>query len=66
MTPDDHAGPGDISVVGVRVSPAAGSRLSLYFRPCGYDQAPSRGREERHEWHEHREHREHDPYTLHG
>jgi hypothetical protein len=45
MTPDEHTSPGDISVVGVRVSPTLGSRLSLYFRPVGYDKPPSRSRE---------------------
>jgi hypothetical protein len=45
MTPDEYSSPGDISVVGVRVSPNLGSRLSLYFRPVGYDQPPSRSRE---------------------
>jgi hypothetical protein len=45
MTPDEYSSPGDISVVGVRVSPNVGSRLSLYFRPIGYDQPPSRSRQ---------------------
>jgi hypothetical protein len=42
MTPDEHTSPGDISVVGVRVSPSVGGRLTLYFRPVGYDGPPSR------------------------
>jgi len=37
MTPDDCAGPGDISAVSVRVSPTMSGRLTLYFRPAGYD-----------------------------
>lgn len=36
---------GDISVVSTRVTPQVGSRLTLYFRPTGYDRAPSRTRE---------------------
>jgi hypothetical protein len=44
MTPDDFSTPGDISVVSVRVSPAASGRLSLYFVPVGYDNPPSRAR----------------------
>lgn len=35
---------GAISVVSVRVNPHTGARLSLYFRPTGYDRAPSRPR----------------------
>lgn len=45
MTPDDARTPGDISVLGVRVTPQTSARLTLYFRPVGYDQAPSRDRE---------------------
>ncbi len=44
MTPDDEKSPGDISVLGVRVNPTMGARLTLYFRPVGYDQPPSRSR----------------------
>jgi hypothetical protein len=36
---------GRISVVSARVTPNVGSRLTLYFRPTGYDRAPSRSRE---------------------
>mgnify|MGYP000190315367 CR=1 FL=1 len=44
MTPDDAEGPGEISVVGARVTPSTGARLTLYFRPVGYDNPPSRSR----------------------
>ncbi|MFH1465888.1 MAG: hypothetical protein ABIO70_15985 [Pseudomonadota bacterium] len=33
VTPDDRAGPGDISVVGVKVNPKMPSRLAVYLRP---------------------------------
>lgn len=33
MTPDDAEGPGDMSVVGVRVNPDLPARLNIYFRP---------------------------------
>ena len=33
MTPDDARGPGDLSVVGVKVNKRMPSRLTLYFRP---------------------------------
>lgn len=36
LTPDEAAGPGDMSVVGVRVSPSTGARFTIYFRPVGY------------------------------
>jgi hypothetical protein len=45
MTLDDHGSPGDISVVTVRVTPHSNGRLSLYFRPAGFDSRPSRTRE---------------------
>lgn len=45
MTPDDCATCGDISVLSTRVNPQMGARLTLYFRPVGYDRAPSRERE---------------------
>lgn len=45
MTPDDSATCGDISVVSARVNPQMGARLTLYFRPVGYDRPPSRERE---------------------
>lgn len=44
MTPDGYSGPGRMSVVSVRVRPNMGSRLTVYFRPVGYDQPPSRTR----------------------
>jgi hypothetical protein len=44
MTPDAYGGPGRVSVVSVRVNPAVGSRLTVYFRPVGYDQPPTRTR----------------------
>jgi len=42
MTPDGYGGPGRISVVSARVRPNLGSRMTVYFRPVGYDQPPSR------------------------
>lgn len=42
MTPDAYGNPGRMSVVSVRVGPTMGSRLTVYFRPVGYDQPPSR------------------------
>ena len=33
MTPDDESGPGDMSVVGVKVNPQMPARLAIYFRP---------------------------------
>jgi hypothetical protein len=44
MTPDAFGNPGRISVVGARVNPQMGARLTVYFRPVGYDQPPSRSR----------------------
>jgi hypothetical protein len=44
MTPDDAREPGQMSAVSVRVTPAVGSRLVLYFSPTGYDQPSSRPR----------------------
>jgi hypothetical protein len=44
MTPDDQREPGQMSAVSVRVTPAVGSRLVLYFSPAGYDQPSSRPR----------------------
>ncbi|MGE5047951.1 MAG: hypothetical protein ACM3PC_05245 [Deltaproteobacteria bacterium] len=45
MSLDDGAETcGQISVVSVRVSPQVGSRLTLYFRPTGYERGPSRSR----------------------
>ena len=41
-TPDDHSGPGQMSVLSVRVRPDMGSRLNIYFRPVGYDRPPTR------------------------
>jgi hypothetical protein len=50
MTPDTADSAGDICVVSVRVNPAMGGRLTLYFRPVGYDHTerhafPSMGRD---------------------
>jgi hypothetical protein len=45
MVPDDHGSVGDMTVVSVRVSPQVGGRLTLYFRPVGYDGQSSRSRE---------------------
>lgn len=44
MTPDAYGSPGKLSVVSVRVAPSQGSRLTIYFRPVGYDQPPGRTR----------------------
>jgi hypothetical protein len=45
MSPDESYGnPGRLSVVSVRVNPQQPGRLTLYFRPIGYDQPPSRER----------------------
>jgi len=45
LSPDEAYGnPGRLSVVSVRVKPQQSGRLTLYFRPVGYDQAPSRNR----------------------
>lgn len=41
MTPDAYGTPGKMSVVGVKVNPQTPARLSVYFRPVGYDQPPS-------------------------
>lgn len=40
----DAASAGDISVLSVRVTPSTPARLTLYFRPSGYDQTSSRSR----------------------
>jgi hypothetical protein len=45
MVPDDAGSAGDMTVVSVRVSPQVGGRLTLYFRPVGYDAPSSRQRE---------------------
>jgi hypothetical protein len=44
MIPDEHQTVGDITVVSVRVTPQVGGRLTLYFRPVGYDNVSSRSR----------------------
>lgn len=44
MAPEASASAGDISVLSVRVTPATGARLTLYFRPSGYEQTSSRSR----------------------
>jgi hypothetical protein len=41
MTPDEFASPGRISVVGVRVNPQLGPRLTIYFQPVGYNEGRS-------------------------
>lgn len=45
MAPDGARSAGDMTVLSVRVTPATGARLTLYFRPSGYDQSSSRTRE---------------------
>jgi hypothetical protein len=62
MTLDQYSSPGDISVVTVRVSPAMNGRLSLYFRPVGFDSAPSRMRDTGAD--QYRATPARDPYTL--
>lgn len=42
--PGDVPSAGDISVLSVRVTPSTPARLTLYFRPSGYEQTPSRSR----------------------
>jgi hypothetical protein len=44
MLPDGAPTAGDMTVVSVRVTPQTGARLTLYFRPSGYDAEPSRSR----------------------
>jgi|JI9StandDraft_2_1071091.scaffolds.fasta_scaffold121394_2 hypothetical protein len=44
MAPDGARSAGDMSVLSVRVTPATGARLTLYFRPSGYEQTSSRSR----------------------
>ena len=44
MTPDDHPSPGSLSVMSFRVRPEMGARISVYLRPSGYDNRPSRSR----------------------
>jgi hypothetical protein len=44
MTPDEYGNPGRISAVSARVNPQMSSRLTVYFKPVGYDQPPSRTR----------------------
>jgi hypothetical protein len=45
MSPDETYGnPGKLSVVSVRVNPQQPGRLTLYFRPVGYDQPPGHNR----------------------
>jgi hypothetical protein len=41
MTPDAYGSPGKMSVIGVKVNPRMPARLSIYFRPVGYERAPS-------------------------
>lgn len=41
MSPDEAGTPGAMSAVSVRVTPNLGSRLTVYFRPVGYDRPPS-------------------------
>lgn len=54
MTPDDCQSPGEISVVSLRVNRTAGARLTLYFRPVGYEESERT-----------RERRPNDPYAVH-
>lgn len=44
MLPDGAPTAGDMTVVSVRVTPQTGARLTLYFKPAGYDAQPSRSR----------------------
>lgn len=45
MAPEGARSAGDMTVVSARVTPHTGARLTLYFRPSGYDQVSSRSRE---------------------
>jgi hypothetical protein len=45
MAPEEQRSVGDMTVVSVRVTPSTGARLTLYFRPSGYEQTSSRSRE---------------------
>jgi hypothetical protein len=47
MAPEGGKSAGDMTVLSVRVTPSTGARLTLYFRPSGYDQTSSRTREPR-------------------
>ncbi len=58
MVPDEYSTVGDMTVVSVRITPHTGARLTLYFRPVGYDDVSSRTRERPPEA------RGPDPYTL--
>jgi hypothetical protein len=44
MAPEGARSAGDMTVVSARVTPSTGARLTLYFRPSGYDQVSSRTR----------------------
>ncbi len=44
MAPEGAPSAGDMTVVSVRVTPQTGARLTLYFKPSGYDAPPSRSR----------------------
>jgi hypothetical protein len=45
MSPDEAWGnPGRLSVVSVRVNPEQTGRLTLYFRPVGYEKSPAENR----------------------
>ncbi len=46
MTPEGNRTAGDMTVLSARVTPTTGARLTLYFRPSGYDQTSSRVREQ--------------------
>jgi len=45
MTLDDQQSPGEISVVTVRVTPQTSGRITLYFKPAGFDHPPQRTHE---------------------
>jgi hypothetical protein len=45
MAPEGAPSAGDMTVVSARVTPSTGARLTLYFRPSGYEQTSSRSRQ---------------------
>lgn len=47
MTLDGEQSPGAMSVVGARVTPDSSARMSIYFRPSGYEVESSRAEEQR-------------------
>jgi hypothetical protein len=63
MVPEENTTVGDMTVISVRVTPQTGGRLTLYFRPAGYDQVSSRTRPAPRRSARSEDH-DQDPYTL--